>query len=233
MTQANPVYCALDTTNVARACEVAEAIAPYVGGLKIGMEFFNSTGPEGYRAVAKSGVPIFLDLKFHDIPNTVAGAIRATLPLKPAIVNVHASGGRDMMKAAIEEAETAGADRPKVIAVTVLTSLNATDLTEIGYKDSPSDQVRRAAELAHLSGLDGVVCSPHEIEVLRKDRGEGFMLVTPGIRPTGSAVGDQKRIMTPREALDKGSNVLVIGRPIFQAENPAQAAKAIAAEIGF
>ena len=227
----NPVYCALDTVQVDEAVSVAQQILPYVGGLKIGMEYFYANGLAGYQAIADLGAPIFLDLKFHDIPNTVAGAIRATLPLKPAIVNVHAAGGRAMMAAAAEEAAKAGQDRPKVIAVTILTSLLDDDLTEVGYAHRATDQVRRMAELAQSSGLDGVVCSTHEIEVLRADRGSDFLLVTPGIRPAGSDVGDQKRVMTPAEAKNKGTDIMVIGRPIFRADNPAAAAQAIADSI--
>ena len=163
MTLENPVFCALDTTDLGRAEKLARSLKGSVGGAKIGMEFFNAHGPQGYRAVAAAGLPIFLDLKLHDIPNTVAGGIRAILPLKPAIVNVHAAGGAAMMRAAADAAREAGSDRPLVIGVTMLTSLDASDLADTGVSGTPSDHVRRLAGLAASSGLDGVVCSAHEI----------------------------------------------------------------------
>lgn len=223
----NPVFCALDTTDLGRAETLARNLKGSVGGAKIGMEFFNAHGPAGYRAVAAAGLPVFLDLKLHDIPNTVAGGIRAVLPLKPAIVNVHTAGGSAMMRAAAEAAREAGDDRPLVIGVTMLTSLDASDLTDTGVTGTPADHVRRLAGLAASSGLDGVVCSAHEIEVLRRDFGKDFKLIVPGIRPAGSAVGDQKRVMTPAEALSLGADVLVIGRPITGAGDPRAAAEEI------
>lgn len=227
MSLENPVFCALDTTDPGRAETLARSLAGSVGGAKIGMEFFNAHGPAGYRAVAAAGLPIFLDLKLHDIPNTVAGGIRAVLPLRPAIVNVHTAGGSAMMRAAAEAAKEAGESRPLVIGVTMLTSLDATDLKDTGVSGSPSDHVRRLAGLAASSGLDGVVCSAHEIEVLRRDLGKDFKLIVPGIRPAGSDAGDQKRIMTPVEALTLGADVLVIGRPITSASDPRAAAEEI------
>lgn len=227
MTLQNPVFCALDTTDLGRAEALARSLKGSVGGAKIGMEFFNAHGPAGYRAVAAAGLPVFLDLKLHDIPNTVAGGIRAVLPLRPAIVNVHAAGGAAMMRAAADAAKEAGAERPLIAAVTMLTSLDASDLADTGVTGSPSDHVRRLANLAASSGLDGVVCSAHEIEVLRRDLGKDFKLIVPGIRPSGSDVGDQKRIMTPAEALALGADVLVIGRPITGAGDPRAAAEEI------
>ena len=227
MTLENPVFCALDTTDLGRAEQLARSLKGSVGGAKIGMEFFNAHGPQGYRAVAAAGLPIFLDLKLHDIPNTVAGGIRAILPLKPAIVNVHAAGGAAMMRAAADAAREAGSDRPLVIGVTMLTSLDASDLADTGVSGTPSDHVRRLAGLAASSGLDGVVCSAHEIEVLRRDLGKEFKLVVPGIRPAGSDIADQKRIMTPAEALALGADILVIGRPITGAGDPRAAAEEI------
>ncbi|MEQ1755376.1 MAG: orotidine-5'-phosphate decarboxylase [Micropepsaceae bacterium] len=223
----NPVFCALDTTDVGKALAWANAIKPYVGGLKIGLEFFNANGPQGVARIAELGVPVFADLKLHDIPNTVAGGIRAILPLGVSIVNIHASGGAAMMKAAADAAATAGAKRPKVIGVTVLTSLDAGDLHAAGIGGSPADQVMRLATLAKTSGLDGVVCSAHEIEPLRRALGKDFMLIVPGIRPAGASVGDQKRVMTPREAVKLGADILVIGRPITEAADPGAAARAI------
>lgn len=223
----NPVYCALDTTDVVKALAWANAIKPFVGGLKLGLEFFNANGPQGVARIVEIGLPVFADLKLHDIPNTVAGGIRAVLPLGISIVNVHASGGAAMMKAAAEAAAAAGAMRPKVIGVTVLTSLDAGDLWAAGVNGSPTDQVLRLAKLARTSGLDGVVCSAHEIEPLRQALGKDFMLIVPGIRPAGANMGDQKRVMAPREAIRWGADILVIGRPITEAADPGAAARAI------
>lgn len=227
----NPIFCALDTIDEARATSLARGLRGSVGGVKLGMEFFYARGPQGYRAVAEAGLPVFLDLKLHDIPNTVAGGIRAVLPLRPAIVNVHAAGGLAMMRAAAEAAQEAGRERPLVIAVTVLTSLDETDLAATGVTGAPADHVLRLAHLAARAGLDGVVCSAHEIEGLRRELGPDFKLIVPGIRPAGSDIGDQKRIMTPAEALARGADVLVIGRPITGAADPREAAEAISASL--
>lgn len=227
----NPVFCALDTTDTARAVALARALKGAVGGLKVGMEFFNATGPEGFRQVAETGLPVFLDLKLHDIPNTVAGGIRAVLPLRPAIVNVHASGGPAMMRAAADAAAEAGDNRPLVIAVTVLTSMDESDLAATGVSGAPRDQVLRLASLARECGLDGAVCSAHEIGPLRAELGPDFKLIVPGIRPAGAAVADQKRIMTPEQALALGADILVIGRPITAAEDPRRAAEDISASL--
>ena len=227
----NPIFCALDTVDEAHAASLARGLKGTVGGVKLGMEFFNARGPQGYRTVAEAGVPIFLDLKLHDIPNTVAGGIRATLPLKPAIVNVHAAGGLAMMRAAADAAKEAGDARPLVIAVTVLTSLDQSDLHDTGVSGTPADHVLRLAHLAAKAGLDGVVCSAHEIERLRAELGRDFKLIVPGIRPVGSDVADQKRIMTPPQALSLGADILVIGRPITGAADPREAAEAISASL--
>jgi orotidine-5'-phosphate decarboxylase len=227
----NPIFCALDTVALPEALASGRAVKPYVGGLKIGLEFFNANGPQGVRAVADLGLPVFADLKLHDIPNTVAGGIRAVLPLGVSIVNVHAAGGAAMMRAAADAAATAGAKRPKVIGVTMLTSLDQSDLQATGVTGTPSDHVLRLAKLAKASGLDGVVCAAHEIEMLRRELGRDFMLVVPGIRPAGSAMADQKRVMTPKQAQALGADVLVIGRPITEAADPAAAARAIRDEL--
>lgn len=227
----NPIFCALDTVDEARATSLARGLRGSVGGMKLGMEFFYARGPQGYRAVAEAGLPVFLDLKLHDIPNTVAGGIRAVLPLRPAIVNVHAAGGLAMMRAAAGAAQEAGDERPLVIAVTVLTSLDETDLAATGVAGAPADHVLRLAHLAAKAGLDGVVCSAHEIEGLRRELGPDFKLIVPGIRPAGAEIGDQKRIMTPAEALARGADVLVIGRPITGAADPREAAEAISASL--
>jgi len=228
------IFVGLDTPDVDKAARIARQLVGAVGGVKIGKELFTAQGPDGVR-LAAGGAPLFLDLKFHDIPNTVAGAVRAAVHLRPKILNVHASGGRAMMTAAAdaarETAEDLGIERPKVIGVTVLTSLDAADLEEVGQKGPPEAQVERLARLAQASGLDGVVCSPQEIALLRKACGPDFLLVVPGIRPTWSAAGDQKRIMTPAEAIAAGADHIVIGRPIAAAEDPLAAARRIAAEL--
>jgi len=229
----NPIYCALDTIELEAAAALARALAGTVGGIKLGKEFLAANGPQGVaRVAAASGLPLFLDVKFHDIPNTVAGAIRALLPLKPAILNVHAAGGPAMLAAAREAASGAGAGRPWLIAVTVLTSLDDGDLVAVGQHGPVAAQVVRLARLAQAQGLDGVVCAPQEIAAIRQACGGDFKLVVPGIRPAGSAAGDQKRVMGPAEALAAGADCLVIGRPITAAADPAAAAQAIARGIG-
>jgi orotidine-5'-phosphate decarboxylase len=223
------IFCAIDTTDVDAATALAGRLVGHVGGIKLGKEFFTAHGPEGVRKVTGCGMPLFLDLKFHDIPNTVAGAIRAALPLKPSVLNVHASGGRAMMEAAAEAA--AGADGTLLIGVTILTSLSDKDVAEVGYNGSAAESVVRLAKLAEASGLGGVVCSPREIEAIRAACGPDFKLVVPGIRPTWSATGDQKRIMTPADAIRTGADYIVIGRPITGADDPIDAAKRIADEL--
>lgn len=228
MTAENPIFCALDTPDLATARGWAQQLAGAVGGLKLGLEFVTANGAAAVREFAAGPLPVFLDLKFHDIPNTVAGAVRAASALGVAFLTVHAAGGRAMLRAAIEAA--AAAERPpKVLAVTVLTSLDGDDLAETGVTAAPVDQVRRLARLAQESGCDGVICSPHEIADLRADLGPDFLLVVPGIRAT-EATGDQKRVMSAAAALHAGADRLVIGRPITAAANPRAAALAIAAE---
>ena len=231
----NPIFSGLDTNNWAEAETLARQLAPETGGLKIGLAFFYAFGQDGYRAMWQSGIPIFLDLKLHDIPNTVAGGIRSACQLNPAIINVHASGGLAMMQAAATAAKETSAElggtRPWVIGVTVLTSLDDADLHSQGISGTTQDQVLRLANHAQEAGLDGGVCSPMEIEALRAACGPDFKLVVPGIRPTGAAIGDQKRIMTPQEALALGADILVISRPIIKADDPAAAARAIAEDL--
>ena len=204
--------------------------------VKIGLEMFTASGPDCVREIAGLGFNVFLDLKLHDIPNTVAGGLRAVVELAPTYITIHASGGRAMMKAAIKEVAEQAAKhnvpRPKLLGVTVLTSLDRADLEATGVNADPSDQVLRLAALAHESGLDGVICSPLEIAALRKQCGPDFVLMVPGIRPVGSAANDQKRAMTPRQAIDLGASHLVVGRPIYQASDPRAAAEAIAREAG-
>jgi len=244
-TPANPVYCGIDTTDLEGAARLIQSIGgapkPAVGGIKLGLEFFLAHGAPGIRyafpqPVRATGVGFFLDLKLHDIPNTVAGGIRAVVELAPTFITIHAGGGREMMKAAVDEVATQAAKhnvpRPKLLGVTVLTSLDRSDLEATGVNADPSDQVLRLAALAHASGLDGVICSPLEIAALRKQCGPDFVLMVPGIRPLGSAANDQKRAMTPRQAVDLGATHLVVGRPIYQAASPRDAAEAIAREAG-
>ncbi len=228
---ANPIFCALDTTDADYAAGLARALAGHVGGVKIGLEFFYAHGRAGYEAVAAAGLPIFLDLKLHDIPNTVAGGLGALMELDPvpAIINVHAGGGADMMRAAAD----AVAGRCKLIGVTVLTSLNNDDLCEIGFtsgKDTKAHAVS-LAQLARSAGLDGVVCSSLDIESIKAATAPEFLTIVPGIRPAGADVGDQKRIATPGSATVSGADVLVVGRPITQAPSPAEAASAIFEQV--
>lgn len=225
------VFAALDMVDGNRAEALAGTLAGHVDGFKVGKEFFTANGPQGVRRIIALGLPVFLDLKWHDIPNTVAGAVRAALPLRLAMVNVHAAGGPAMMRAAVAAAAEAGAERPLVIAVTVLTSLDDADLAAVGVSSTAAEQVVRLATLAQACGIDGVVCSPREIEPLRRACGRDFRLVVPGIRPAWAAAGDQKRILTPAEAVTLGADDLVIGRPITGAADPAEAARRIRAEI--
>ena len=225
------IIVALDTTDAERAVSMAETLAGYVGGLKIGKEFFTANGPGAVGRISRFGLPLFLDLKFHDIPNTVAAAVRAALPLKPHMINVHASGGAAMLKAAVAAAAEAGEDRPLVLGVTVLTSLGETDLGALGVRGLVRDQVLRLAHLAKDCGLDGVVCSAAEVVTLRGACGGRFKLVVPGIRPDWTTQDDHKRVLTPSDAVALGADYLVIGRPITGAEDPAAAARRIVEEI--
>ena len=231
----NPVLVALDTPSIDAALALALKLKDMVGGLKLGLEFFGANGPEGVGRVSALGMPVFLDLKFHDIPNTVAGAVRSVMPLAPLMLNVHASGGLAMMQAAKaardEAAAKLGLPPSILLAVTILTSLDQAALDEIGYASKVADQVARLAALAQKAGLDGVVCSPHEVALLRQRLGKDFQLVVPGIRPAWAEAGDQKRVMTPSEAIQAGADWIVIGRPITGAADPAQAATRIKAEL--
>jgi orotidine-5'-phosphate decarboxylase len=219
---ADQLIVAIDTPDAARAAALASAVAPHCGLIKLGLEFFVAHGPAGVRAIG--GRPVFLDLKLHDIPSTVAGAVRAVLPLAPRMLTLHGAGGAAMIAAARDAAEGAGADRPMLLAVTVLTSLDAAALAATGVADDPARQVVRLGRLAIAAGADGLVCSAHEVAPLRQALGAGVKLVVPGIRPAGSAAGDQARTMTPREALAAGADFIVVGRPITGAVDPAHAA---------
>jgi len=194
--------------------------------MKLGLEFVCAHGPQAVRSVTQH--PVFLDLKLHDIPNTVAGAVRAILPIKPTMITVHAAGGAAMVSAARRAAGEAE-DRPLILGVTVLTSLDDAALREAGVADGTTDQVLRLAKLALAAGADGLVCSAHELRVLRASVGTSAILVVPGIRPLGSPTGDQARVVTPKAALDAGADWIVMGRPITAAPDPAAAAAAISA----
>lgn len=224
------IIVALDYADVAPALALVERLDPALCRLKVGKELFTAAGPELVRALVARGFDVFLDLKFHDIPNTVAAACRAAAGLGVWMMNVHASGGRRMMTAA-QEALAGLSSRPLLIAVTVLTSMSAEDLAEVGIADAPADQVLRLARLTQGCKLDGVVCSAQEAAMLRASLGTGFRLVTPGIRPGGAEIGDQRRVMTPAEALHAGATDLVIGRPITAAADPLDALKRIQTDI--
>jgi orotidine-5'-phosphate decarboxylase len=223
----NPVFVAVDTPDIAAARTLVAAVAPHVGGVKLGLEFFCAHGPAGIAAVmAGQQLPLFLDLKLHDIPNTVAGAVRSLASLSPAILTVHATGGHAMLAAA----RAAAPPSTRVVAVTVLTSLDDADLFSAGVADGAAVQAQRLAGVVRGAGLDGIVCSPHEVAAVKAAWPDGLFVV-PGVRPAGSDVGDQKRVMTPAAALAAGGSVLVIGRPITSATDPAAAAAAIAASL--
>ena len=220
------VYVALDTPELDRARAIATRVRHHVGGIKLGLEFFAGNGRHGVREMAALGLPIFLDLKLHDIPNTVAKAVQALAPLAPAILTVHASGGRAML----EDAKAAAHPDTKVVAVTMLTSLDESDLAATGVTGTAHDQVARLTELARAAGVDGIVCSGSEVKAAKAIWPHGFFVV-PGVRPADGTAGDQKRVVTPRQALDAGASILVSGRPITQPEDPDAAARAIEATL--
>ncbi|MBL8661090.1 MAG: orotidine-5'-phosphate decarboxylase [Rhodospirillales bacterium] len=225
------IFVAFDMTSLGDALELARSLSGLVGGIKLGHEFFTACGPDGVRRVSEVGLPIFLDLKFHDIPTTVAHAVAAASALRPFMLNVHGSGGEAMLRAAAEAAAALGDDRPLVLAVTVLTSLADADLAAIGVAGEVRDQVTRLALLAKGCGLDGVVCAASEIMALRGAAGGVFKLVVPGVRPSWAAVDDHKRVLTPGEAVALGADYLVIGRPITGAARPQEAAQRIVDEV--
>ena len=231
----NPVFVSIDTTELADAQAMARRLAGTVGGIKLGLEFFTAQGPDGVRQVAEAGVPLFVDLKLHDIPNTVAGAMRGLMRLAPDIVTIHAQGGAEMVRAAMDaahdQAAKLGVKPPRVVAVTVLTSLDQAAIGAMGVARSVVDHVVSLAEMVVKAGADGVVCSPLEVAAIRQALGTKPFLVVPGIRPKGADLGDQKRVMSPGEALRAGADVLVIGRPITQAADPVAAAAAIVRDL--
>ena len=224
----SPIFCALDVPSPDGALALARSVRDHVGGFKLGLEYFCANGPQGVAVIKDLGLPIFLDLKLHDIPETVARAVRAVAGLGASYLTLHAQGGPAMLEAAASAALEFGHQRPRLLAVTVLTSLDAPDLMEIGVRDALEQQVARLARLAARRGADGIVCSPREIAAVRQAIGPDRLIVTPGIRPAGADKGDQKRTMSPREALGGGADILVIGRPITAADDPAEAARAIA-----
>ncbi|WP_419898382.1 orotidine-5'-phosphate decarboxylase [Roseomonas sp. USHLN139] len=225
------IIAALDTPDAGQAEAWAGAVAPHVGLVKVGLELFCAEGLSVVTRIARHR-PVFLDLKFHDIPNTVAGAVRSVCAARPAMLTLHGGGGAAMIEAARRAAEDRlGEDRPAILAVTVLTSFTAAGLAETGVSGGPAQQVLRLARLALAAGADGLVCSPHEVSRIRDAFGGDPLLVVPGVRPAGAAVGDQARVATPEETIAAGADWLVIGRPIMAAADPAAAAAAIAASI--
>lgn len=219
----NPTLVALDTPDLKHALNLAKNLASKVGGMKIGLEFFNANGPQGVKQIVDLGMPVFIDLKLSDIPNTVAAGIRSLLPLEAFMINIHILGGRQMMQAAvaaINEAEGLGYTRPMLIGVTIVTSMEDADMEELGIDRTASEQVIHLAKLAQDCGLDGVVCSSYEIAAIKAACGAEFKTIVPGIRPKGSSADDQKRVMTPAEAIKQGADYLVVGRPITGADNP-------------
>lgn len=222
----NPIYLALDLPQLSEGIDLAKSVKDHVGGIKLGLEFFCAHGAHGVHMIGQLGLPIFLDLKLYDIPNTVAGAMQAIHVLEPAIVTVHASGGRAML----EDAKAAAGENTKVVGVTLLTSMDQRDLERTGIEGNAHDHVMRLAELSQEAGLDGIVCSGQEVKAVHDQWKDGYFVV-PGLRPAGSEVGDQKRVVTPRQARDDGASVLVMGRPISRAADPAQAAREIEATL--
>ncbi len=227
---AERIFVAIDRMRLDEAHADVARLRARAGGIKLGLEFFVANGPQGVHAVA-GPLPLFLDLKLHDIPNTVAGGVRSACEVSPRFLTIHSSGGEMMMRAAAEAAKAAGSSRPRLLAITVLTSLDDDDLAAVGQRGPVSDQAKRLAALAQKAGLDGVVCSAHEVAALRAQCGGDFLLVVPGIRPSWARTNDQKRVVTPAEAIGRGADYLVIGRPITQAEDPAAALERIATEI--
>lgn len=226
------IFCAVDTADLDHGMALAAAMQRAECGIKIGLEFFNAHGPSGIKQIrdAYPETALFIDLKYHDIPNTVAKAVKAIMPLEPDFLNVHASGGVDMMTAAKEtmheEADKAGIDTPKLLGVTILTSLTDRAVKQCGFQNNVGKQVEVLASLTRQSGLDGVVCSPQEIALVRQACGQDFILMVPGIRPQGEDANDQKRTMEPLEAIKNGADHLVIGRPITRHDKPSEAAAA-------
>ena len=228
------IIVALDTTDISQALALTKLI-PDVGAFKLGLEYFCANGPEGIIKISETGIKIFLDLKFHDIPNTVAGAIKASLNMEPYMMTVHLSGGYNMLHRTMEEVKEYCAKNslkiPLILGVSVLTSIDDNDFTSLGLIGKVEDQVIRLAKLAKDADLDGMVCSAKELKIVKKKMGQNLILVTPGIRPAGGIMNDQKRITTPSQAISDGADFLVIGRPITEAIDPVQALNNISLEI--
>ena len=225
------IICALDTSNFLVAQKITRKLRNHLGGIKVGKEFFTAHGPDGIKKISKEGLPIFLDLKFHDIPNTVAKAISNIVRLKPSMTTIHATGGAEMIKAAVKAnkiiAKKNNIKRPYILAVTVLTSLDKSDMVSLGSEKNIQTLTLRLAKLAKRNGADGIICSPKELKILRFKLGKNFKIVVPGIRPNRKKNDDQKRTMTPKQALDLGADYVVIGRPITESDNPLLAVKKI------
>lgn len=231
------IYCPIDTVDIDRAKALAAAMQKAECGIKLGLEFFNANGPQGVREIrsAYPDLSLFIDLKYHDIPNTVAGAVRGIAPLQPDYLNLHATGGLEMMRRAHdtlrEESQKVGDKVPRLLGVTILTSLDEDGLAETGFQPGMSDRVAALAQLTQTAGLEGIVCAAHEIAMVRALCGPDFVLMVPGIRPAGADTHDQKRVMTPEQAVQAGATHLVIGRPITGAEDPEYAARTILESI--
>ena len=234
MNSKKKIIVAIDTIDTNEALKITKLI-PDVGAFKLGLEYFCANGPKGISKISETGVKIFLDLKFHDIPNTVAGAIRASLNLEPYMMTVHLSGGYNMLDRTMEEVKEycskKSLKKPLILGVSVLTSIDNNDFSSLGIKGKVEDQVVRLAKLAENSGLDGLVCSAKELKIVKRQVGKSLILVTPGIRPAGGEVNDQKRILTPAQAIKDGANFLVIGRPITSVDDPQEALNNISLEI--
>ena len=234
MDSKNKIIVALDTIDTNEALELIKLI-PNVGAFKLGLEYFCANGPKGIRKISETGIKIFLDLKFHDIPNTVAGAIKASLDLEPFMMTVHLSGGYNMLHRTMEEVKEycskKSLKKPLILGVSVLTSIDNNDFSSLGIIGKVEDQVIRLAKLAERASLDGLVCSPKELKVVKKETEKNLILVTPGIRPAGGDVNDQKRIMTPSQAINDGADFLVIGRPITGVNDPKKALHNISLEM--
>jgi|HubBroStandDraft_6_1064221.scaffolds.fasta_scaffold657761_1 orotidine-5'-phosphate decarboxylase len=229
LTSRDRLAVALDLPNEREAMKVVDRLGDTCQWFKVGMELYYAAGNSIVQQLRDRGFNVFLDLKLHDIPNTVAGAVRSVAEAGASLLTIHAGGGAAMMSAAAEAASAPGS--PRLLAVTVLTSMDSNELTGIGITAPPAEQVLRLARLAQASGIDGMVCSAEEVATLRKETGPSTLLVIPGIRPTGSAIGDQRRIATPAEAIARGASMLVVGRPVTRAYDPAEAARAILQEI--
>ena len=228
----NPIILAVDVNSLKIAKSLVSDLKDYIGGVKLGMEFFNSFGSKGVKEISHFGIPIFLDLKLHDIPITIYKTIKSLMDLNVAIINVHSSGGKDMMEAAARARNEYKDSSTKIIAVTVLTSLDNNDLNEIGFINESQDLVLKLAKLTKDSGLDGIVCSAKEISLIKNNIGKDFTLVVPGIRLNNENLNDQKRVMSPGKAIKEGADLLVIGRPITDSNNPINTINEILSQIG-